>query len=417
MEHKIFLARQPIMDRSGAVTAHELLFRESAANAATIHDGFGSTVAVVERALSAFGIELILGSADGFLNCTDEFLFSDLLDVLPACQFVLEVLEDAQLTPELARRCDALRQRGFRIALDDVRAITPEVEAFIPHVDIVKLDWPYLAPDQALQLIAYCKRAGRLVLAEKVEHREEHEVALQAGCDLFQGYYFSKPQMFCATSVPPYFGSVLTVLQLLTQEASDAEVERALRHAPELVVHLLHLADSSDRSRARDTHISSVRQALLAVGSRHLMRWCCILLYGIKDGLAPEVDPLIRMVDQRAGFMELAAKELMPDSVDLQQSAYLAGMLSLVHVPHGIDANSFLARLPVSTSIRDAIVEHAGSLGFLLNIAESLEKGNYNAALEQGREFGAGFHTRLSLLAHWCGIAPSCDSHRQMPAV
>jgi len=410
MENKTFLARQPIMDKAGAVVAHELLFRERDVDTETVQDGLACTVAIIKRAVSVFGTQLMLGEADGFLKCSSEFLFSDLVNVLPASQFVLEILRDEALTQELGLRCDVLRDMGFRIALDDVRKITPEVDAFLSHVDIVKLSWPNVAPDEIDTLLGRFKRAGRLVLAEKVEQREEHAIALQAGCDLFQGGYFSKPEMFVANSVPSYFTSVLKILDLINKEASDDEIELKLKDTPELVVNLLHLAAINDRLHVRSSRISSIKQALITVGRRRLMRWCCILLYGIREAVSAEADPLIQLVDQRARFMELAAEELMPEQGDLHQAAYLTGMLSLIHVPRGVDARTFVSRLPVSDVIRDAIVEREGALGSLLWVAEFLEAGNYSAALQQGQQLGAAYLTTLSLLSLCSCIAPSFDT-------
>jgi len=100
----------------------------------------------------------------------------------------------------------------------------------------------------------------------------------------------------------------------------------------------------------------------------------------------------------------------MPEQGDLHQAAYLTGMLSLIHVPRGVDARTFVSRLPVSDVIRDAIVEREGALGSLLWVAEFLEAGNYSAALQQGQQLGAAYLTTLSLLSLWSCIAPSFDT-------
>lgn len=398
MDSEVFVARQPILDRRGAVVAQELLFRDCRTGVATIRDGFACTTAVVERVLGAVGIESVLGRADGFLNCTDDFLFSDLINLLPASRFVLELLEDTELTPELGARCDALRQTGFRIALDDVRAITPALSEFLAHVDIVKLDWPYIAVDQLAGMVAELKRAGKLVLAEKVEQRTEHAAAMRAGCDLFQGFYFAKPQLLAVKKAQSSFGSVLRVLQLLMDEANDADLEHAMKNAPTLIVQLLRLANSSDRPHSRGTPITSIRQALSAVGNRQLMRWCCLLLYGNAASPSSENDPLVRLVERRAGFMELAARELTPEDDRFRQAAYLSGMLSLAHVSQGVDVNTFVSDLPVGAVIQGAIIDHQGELGNLLSIAEHLEAGRYDTALRQSHALGPAFTAKLPVL-------------------
>lgn len=409
MERKTFLARQPIMDRHGTVVAQQLLFRPESGDAAAAGDGLACTAAVIERALAVFGIDAMLGSADAYLKCTADFLYSNLADVLPAQRFVLEILDHEAWHPLLAARCDALRAQGFRIALDGVGEVGETLEAGLAHVDVIKLDWQQLDAGRIPALLSRIHATGRQALAQHVERREQHGLAIAAGCDLFQGHYFSQPQLFAAASVPPNIAPVLKVLKMLADDATETELERELRHAPELVVNLLHLADCNDREHARDMRISSVGQALRAVGRRRLMRWCCILLYGMQEEAQADRDPLVQMVERRAAFIEMAAKDLMPDRADIHQAAYLTGILSLLHIPHGLDSASFIARLPVSDLVGQAIVSRAGALGALLSIAESLEVGHYQTALEQGRDLGAGFQQALTALAHWGGIAPSFE--------
>lgn len=94
MTPSVLLARQPIVDRSGSVIAHELLFRDSEDFSLSAADGFARTAAVIERAFGDLGVDAVLEDADGALNCTGEFLNSEFLAMLPPERFILEVLEE-----------------------------------------------------------------------------------------------------------------------------------------------------------------------------------------------------------------------------------------------------------------------------------------------------------------------------------
>jgi c-di-GMP-related signal transduction protein len=399
MKAEVVVARQPILDRQGLVVAQELLFREAGDDTARIQDGYSATAAVVERTLGVLGIEYVLGHDDGFLNCTGDFLFFGAVDVLPPSRFVLEILEGTGLTDELAARCDELRLAGFRIALDDVRSLTPDIERFLPHVDIVKLEWPYLLPEEAAYAIERCKRAGKRVLAEKVEERSDHAAALQAGCDLFQGYYFARPQLLTASRTPSRFAAVFRVLQLLREEADGAHLEEALKHAPALVIQLLRLANNAARRRWSHAPITSIGQAVAVVGSKQLMLWCCLLLYGNPADLRFGHSPLARLVQHRANFMERAAGELTPEDGDFQEAAWLCGLLSLAYISCEVTPERFFADISIDIVIEEAIVEHAGVLGTLLSIAEHLEQGQFDAAFRQGRTLGIEFAGKIPSLA------------------
>jgi c-di-GMP-related signal transduction protein len=367
------VARQPILDRRGAVVGHELFFRDPPGTTSNL-GGFARTSAVIERVIGTPGFASMLDSRDVFLNCPDAFLFSDLVHILPPEQFVLEVLEDSELSSELRTRCDTLRREGFRIALDDVCALTPEILAFLPHVDIVKLDWPYIESDQIPAMVATLKQSRIRILAEKLETRSAHDTAMQLGCNLFQGYFFAKPLTLAATQVSPELAGVIRVLELVMANAHRDDIVAALRNAPTLVVQLLRLVNAAGCLRTQRTPITSLSDAVTQAGTRQLTRWCCLLFYGTPSSLSPNVDPLVELAQNRAAFMEQTARDLVPGDDELAEQAYLSGLLSLAHVPHGVDVKSFIGALPLSVPIQRALIEHADNLGHLLLIAELQEQ-------------------------------------------
>ncbi|CAB3647338.1 Cyclic di-GMP phosphodiesterase CdgJ [Paraburkholderia sediminicola] len=376
----VFVARQPVMDRAGRVVAYELLFRDGPTGGARIGDELRCTTAVIERAVGSIGLERLAGSKACFLNCPSDFLFSDYPYVLPASRFVLEVLESVELTADLSRRCSELRGAGFQIALDDVRSMTDEVRWFLPSVDIVKIDWPFVERAELPELVSQFKRAGKVVLAEKIERAEDAEYARQLGCDLLQGYYFAKPQILSGKRAVPPVKAILHVFDLVGSDAPLGSIARALKETPMLVAQLLRLANSSEQPNGKTERISSLKQALSIAGSRRLLHWCGLLLYVGRDDLPVEDDPLALLAQRRAHFMEEAI-EAMPDGPrSLAAAGYLTGMLSLLHVAYHMELRSFVDELPVSDAIRLAILNGGGVLGELLSVATLLEQGDVDAA-------------------------------------
>lgn len=295
------------------------------------------------------------------------------MDVLPARRFVLEVLESCELSDALGERCTALRGLGFRIALDDVWTLTPEIVRFLPFVDIVKIDWPLVAAENLASLVSFFRRAGKQVIAEKIEHPCDRTLAVELGCDYLQGYYFARPQVLSGRSVIPSFGAMMHIIALLDGERPYGELAQAVGKMPILVEQLLRLANSSAQCRERNIAISSVSQALALAGSRRLMHWCCLLLYAHPDGLSLTEDPVVLLAERRAIFMAGIASSMEPDSIALSRAAYLTGMLSLLHVVHGYDRSALLNELPVSVEIKEALTEGKGILGTLLYEVALLE--------------------------------------------
>ena len=122
-----------------------------------------------------------------------------------ADRVVLEVTERAQL--EELRNTEAhiarLREMGFRIAIDDIGAGYAGLSSFaLLEPDLVKLDKSLVRDvDQAPvkhklihSLATLCTDLNIQVVAEGVETPQERDTLLDLGCDLFQGYLFSRPK-------------------------------------------------------------------------------------------------------------------------------------------------------------------------------------------------------------------------------
>jgi EAL and modified HD-GYP domain-containing signal transduction protein len=253
--------------------------------------------------------------------------------------------------------------------------MTPEISAFLPYIDVVKLDWPFISVDEAAQIAEAFHKSGKLVLAEKIETREDFTKAQDIGCDLFQGFFFTRPQLVKSSAASVNSATWLNLLDMALHDSSIDELERFLRAAPSLTVQLLRLANSISRWYLHISDLTSIRQGLALIGMERLARWCCFMLYGTHEN--NKTDPLVQLVRRRADFMERVTRKLFPNNERLRQEAYLSALLSLAHVPNGMDAQSFMSSVAVGPSIREAVLARGGWLGALLTVAECVEKGEY----------------------------------------
>jgi EAL domain-containing protein (putative c-di-GMP-specific phosphodiesterase class I) len=121
-----------------------------------------------------------------------------------APRVVLEITERASLhkVTDVRARVTALRERGFRVAVDDLGAGYAGLSSFAQlEPDIVKLDMTLVRDVHKTpvkrKLVAsmtqVCRDLGLSVVAEGVECAEERDVLVEVGCDLLQGYHFAKP--------------------------------------------------------------------------------------------------------------------------------------------------------------------------------------------------------------------------------
>ena len=169
-----------------------------------IHD-LGRTVraAVAHAAAKVPDDVLIFVNVHG-LELTDEDLFGDSCALAPlASRIVLEITEriglDAVAGPA---RVEMLRQRGYRIAVDDLGAGYAALVALATlEPEVVKLDMSLVrdidrhpTKRRVVGAIAtLCRELGSRVIAEGVETQAELRTVRDAGIDLIQGFLFARP--------------------------------------------------------------------------------------------------------------------------------------------------------------------------------------------------------------------------------
>ena len=121
-----------------------------------------------------------------------------------AHRVVLEITERSSLdeVKDARRRVAALREMGFRIAVDDLGAGYAGLSSFtLLEPEIVKLDMSLVRDIHVTStkqkvvrsMTALSKDMGMTVVAEGVETREERDCLVDLGCDLLQGFLFAKP--------------------------------------------------------------------------------------------------------------------------------------------------------------------------------------------------------------------------------
>lgn len=379
MNEPLFLGRQPILDRNQGIVAFELLFRSGDVNHAQISDDFTATATVINHAFNEFGIEAALGPYKGFINMSESLLMSDVIEILPKDKIVMEILETVKINHALVERCKLLKNMGFEIALDDLTVYDPEMDPFLELADVVKIDILMVEPSALEKLAEKIKHWPVKLLAEKVDSIEQFEHCKAIGFDLFQGYYFARPQIIKGKRLSL---SELTLMKLLGQVMADAqehEIEETLKGNPHLSLNLLRLTNSVACGVRQK--VSSIRSAITILGRRQLQRWIQILLYSSSSQDHTFPNPILQLAATRGKMMELLSPTL--GCKELEDNAFVTGIMSLMDTLLGTPMSEILTTIPVSQEVKDALIERNGVLGRLLNLVESLEKGDMTVLEER----------------------------------
>jgi EAL and modified HD-GYP domain-containing signal transduction protein len=351
------LARQPIVDRSGTCHGYELLFRGGPVP--TVHtEDDRATAGVLVAAACDIGWETLGGGRPLYLNVGEGLLFDNVIEMTPPEAVVLEVLERITVDETLVERLAELRARGFRLALDDF-VPGSDAERLVSQVDVVKVDALQVPQAQWAEVVAGLHERGIVAIAEKIENQAAHAAAVDAGFDLFQGYWYARPTLQRSLQLTPQRTVCLRLMSVLMQpEPSPREIEDLVSSDTALVVRTLRMANSA-AAGARRT-IDSVRQAVVMVGPKTLAGWVALMVMA-QD---PADNPLVAtevLVHARA--CEILATSETPA---LAGQAFLAGLTLGLVERAGVPAGELLDVLGASPEIRDAVLHRAGRLGELV---------------------------------------------------
>jgi len=369
----IFLGRQPILDRDQNLVAFELLFRLDQVDGADVTDDLSATANVIVNAYGELGIQEVLGQQRGFINVDAELLMSDVICMLPSKNVVLEILENVKITDEIVQRCIELKQMGYQLALDDVVEVNQEIELLLPIVHVVKIDILALEKEALVSIVNQLKRWPVLLLAEKVNCSEQAKQCMELGFEMFQGYYFAKPEILSGKRADPAKLSLLNLLTLVMSDSDAADIERELKHQPGLSYNLMRMVNSTASGFSQN--INSIKQAVMVLGRKQLQRWVQLLLYAADNKNEKMSDAMLQMAATRGKMMELIATVDRPHDKSHQDRAFMTGILSLLDALLGIEMTEIIEKLNIPSEISQALLLRSGRLGQALKLIEANEKG------------------------------------------
>lgn len=377
-DSEVFVARQPILDRSQRLCAYELLFRASRTATGSHCSGDEATLRVLNASLLVLGLPGLTKGQKAFINITRDLLLDGVCKMLPSHQVVLEILEDVHPDDDVVAACQELKEAGYSIALDDY-VDTPEMNRLLALAEIVKVDFCLTAPEERRRLAESMTSRGIRLLAEKVETREEHEEARELGYAYFQGYFFCRPQTVAGREIPMVKVNHLRLLRELYRPDMDyGDMADVVRTDVALSVKLFRWVNSYCVEMPNT--ISSPRRALAQVGELALRKWgSLITAVGMCEDKPPE---LLSMCLVRARLCELIAPEagLTRQSSDL----FLIGLLSMVDAIVDRPLEQVLREISASSEITSALLEPAASpLGCVYGLVRCYERGDWNGVDER----------------------------------
>lgn len=364
-----YLARQPIFDTEKNLYGYELLFRDGVQNSFPDVNADEATSKLITEHHLLMGVEKITGGHLAFINFSADTLIHHFPTSINPASMVIEVLETVPISSELLTACKELHRMGYKLALDD-HDFEPRWDIFLPYISYIKVDVRQFNILQISKYVSRVKHHNVTLLAEKVETQQEFEKLQQLGFQLFQGYFFARPEMLKHKKIA---SSKLNLLLLIAESSKIRLDFEKLTHIVErdlgLSYKLLRFVNSASFARAQA--IGSLKHAMVYMGEAELKKFIALLaLANLKEDGPTE---LLNMSVVRARFCDLLS--LQRGDPENPPAAFLTGLFSLVDALLEQPLQDLLNDLPILPEIKAALTEEEGSLGQYLKLAKAFESG------------------------------------------
>lgn len=362
-----FIGRQPIFDLELKVKAYELLFRDSEANRAVFDDADRASAKTLAHVVTEFGLPGLVGGHRAFVNATRNIILGLDSGFPSKAKFVFEILEDVALDAQLIDAVRHLSSCGFTFALDDFR-IHDGALPVLPYVRFIKLDVLMLTEAELTEHVNTLKSSGAVLIAEKVETHNMLGLCRRLGFDLFQGYFFCRPDVLYRKEVS---ADKLTILNILAKISSPAVSARAIEELVGRDVGFTHKLLKLINSAAYNlpTRIESIRTAVVVAGMKQVRALAALLLLA---SLGSDRRETTRTALVRAKMAESIAQAL---GYHDDGQYFTAGLLSVLDAILDQPMDEILRGLPLDKEIANALLHRKGRVGEVLSLVIAYERG------------------------------------------
>lgn len=394
----IFVGRQPIFAKDEHIFAYELLYRNGQDNSFPTIAGDEATLDVIAHSFLTIGINELAGEKLCFINFTENLLVKEVFSKFPTDRIVVEILEDIPITMDLLQKLLEIKSLGFLIALDDfvLQENVALYDELFSIVDFIKVDFllSSLSERQAIERIVKTNYPNIVLLAEKVETREQFFEAKVAGYELFQGYFFAKPEVIKGSEIPTNLAQYFRIINLLrSNSVSVEEISDEIERDVSLSFKVLKMINSpAVRTKSK---VRSIKQGVLMLGLEELSHWLHVLLLRESkknhsgDGMA-----LIEASLFRAKLCELLARRKF-----LQNASefFLVGMFSLIDTLLHRPMIQLLQDLPLSDEVAETLSGNKTAMSPFLELAIACDEVRWDDMIVGAATLGID-HSALNAL-------------------
>ena len=358
----LVVLRQAVLTRDKKVAGYEF----------SLADNPGGGDSKLERAFLSF-LETLPGSAmlgkrRAFAVLPARQLFDPLLEKLARAGVIVLLRFDPEAggLDRFAERMQAMRHAGMLLGLADARlALAHPALGDSASIGFLPVD-QIIPPDLLQSVRQLTARHPQIQLCASGDNsHEEFEVCRRLRLHGFIGPFVSHRRDWQNNTIDPGTLRLCKVVNSLRAGAEMDAVIKEIKLDPLLSYRILCYANSA--AIGAQHKILALKDAILLIGREPLFRWLVLLLCAS----APQEDgAMLENALVRGRMMEILARKAtqVPPEV-----CFFTGVLSLLDVILQLPAPALFDALDLPDEVKAALLEHKGTYGALLQLAEASE--------------------------------------------
>lgn len=394
-----YIARQAILDRNHQTVGYELLFRDSPNNKfPEIDQDMATSKLIIQNHFQGDIQSVSLGKL-AFLNFTEKCLINKYPLMFDKASIVIELVGHQSATERLLKIVKYYHDKGYQVALSEYD-LDSKWDVLFPYISMIKIDTEITNAKRIRPILERIKPFNIKLIAEKVETNYQLQSLAEVGFDYYQGYFYHEPEIIEGQTLAPIKSQMLHLISETFHKPLDFDhIAEIIGHDVNLTLGLLKLVNNV--ATGTKIEITSLKQAAAYLGEDKLKQFVTILaLSKLTTNKFTEISKQSLIT---ARLMATLASE--SAFVEIKDFAFITGLLSSIEVILSMPIDEIVKTMPLAPPIVEALVNHSGLLGELLDLTTNYITGN-GENIQQLTDFyklDANFiHKEFVNASNWC---------------
>ncbi|MDO9267124.1 MAG: EAL domain-containing protein [Sulfurimonas sp.] len=379
----LYFGCQPVISMGGVLDSYEFLYTQKEHST---QENYFIFATVFSDVLGKFGTKAVLGEHKAFVKVDEKLLFSEKIFTIQNEFFILSLVDEVEINENVIKRLEQLNTNGYLLAIDNFSPDSDSIqnyEKLLDKISFVKINIEdsFVVSQEKKKIVDSIKEKDITVVGTNILDKFNYELSKNLGCELFQGYYFSKAKVFEDKEYKAPRLDLLKLYSLLVENAELEDITAEFKKNNEIAVMLLKYINSG--AFHFKNRISSMHHILTLVGREPLVKWLMLVIYSLPKSSSAKISPLMLMIKNRTELMERILKEVIPDAgKSMLDQAYFVGVLSLIDAVFEENLEKILDEMNVYDVVRNALLRDSDILGEIYALVRDIEAFKPDAVID-----------------------------------